>query len=422
MNSPSSTALHVTYGDSSYTLDLETLCTLLYAALGIPLQIHVDYRSIQRIPASLQWDLHHAQFEHGLFQEADTHALYGKVNISQQSTTSQDTRNQNGYIIMGPVFINQPNTKIVQLWCHTHAILPSQYHEAAALLEIIPTLQREQFNALRRTLQYICSGTLSQNTLDWLTHITDERGINLEDIISIEQESLAKRTRLTHHFHNSYLFEKRLYALIAQGNFEQLRKFFNTQNPTPSVVGRLADDPLRQAKNLFIGTVVKIGMCAAIPGGLDVETTYQLIDTYTQRCEQCTTITQVDTLNYLAIIDFCKRVHDYQVPQQCSTLTKDIITYIQLHIHEKISIRDIAQYVHRSESLIAKRFKQELHMTLTQYIAELKIKEAQSLLQNTDYTVGAIAQELGYRTQSHFQAAFKAQVGVSPHQWRVVHA
>ena len=44
----------------------------------------------------------------------------------------------------------------------------------------------------------------------------------------------------------------------------------------------MANTPLRHAKNLFIATTTKVGMLGAIPGGLDIEKTYQLMDLYIQ--------------------------------------------------------------------------------------------------------------------------------------------
>ena len=58
----------------------------------------------------------------------------------------------------------------------------------------------------------------------------------------------------------------------------------------------MASTPLRHAKNLFISAAVKAGMLGAIPGGMDIEKAYQLIDLYIQECEQLSRIEAIHAL------------------------------------------------------------------------------------------------------------------------------
>ena len=69
----------------------------------------------------------------------------------------------------------------------------------------------------------------------------------------------------------------------------------------------MASSPLRHAKNIFISIVTKAGIMGAIPGGVDVEKTYQLTDYYIQECEQLQSIEKINQLQYLMLLDFCQR-------------------------------------------------------------------------------------------------------------------
>ena len=93
-------------------------------------------------------------------------------------------------------------------------------------------------------------------------------------------------------------------ALIKNGESDKLNAFLlaaaNTSNTRE---GKLAETPLRQAKNLFIGLITMVGKFAAIPGGMDIEQTYQLIDTYIQECEKLQTEEAVKNLQYNMPID-----------------------------------------------------------------------------------------------------------------------
>ena len=80
----------------------------------------------------------------------------------------------------------------------------------------------------------------------------------------------------------------------------------------------MAETPLRQAKNIFIGWATMIGKAAAIPGGLDIEQTYQLIDTYIQECEKMQSEDAIKNLQYNMPIDFARRVAQQKLPANIS--------------------------------------------------------------------------------------------------------
>ena len=121
----------------------------------------------------------------------------------------------------------------------------------------------------------------------------------------------------------------------------------------------MAETPLRQAKNLFIGTITKIGMLAAIPAGLDVELTYQLLDSYTMDCERASTIPEIDRLHMTAAMDFCRRISETHIPNDVSREVHACMCYIHNHINVSISLDDVAASIGRSVSYTGNLFKKE---------------------------------------------------------------
>lgn len=180
----------------------------------------------------------------------------------------------------------------------------------------------------------------------------------------------------------------------------------------------MADTPLRQAKNIFIGTATKIGMLAAIPGGLDVEETYQLIDLYVRQCEQMGTLQEIGSLHYVMAMDFCRRVGDSQAPEGLTEEISICISYIRSHTNENISISDVAAHIGRSNSYVIKRFKEELDINLGAFIMRCKLEEAKSLLTYSDKSLAEISSYLCFSSQSYFQNVFKKKFGITPLQYR----
>lgn len=57
-------------------------------------------------------------------------------------------------------------------------------------------------------------------------------------------------------------------------------------------------------------------------------------------------------------------------------------------------------------------------ISVAQYLLSLRMVNAQSLLENTDYSVGEIAEIVGYDNQLYFSRVFKKEYGISPAQYR----
>lgn len=71
-----------------------------------------------------------------------------------------------------------------------------------------------------------------------------------------------------------------------------------------------------------------------------------------------------------------------------------------------------------SRSSFADRFKQQVGMTPMRYVTEWRMQEAVDLLQTTELSIAAIAEQCGYTSEVAFRKAFRAVVGVPPGRFR----
>ena len=69
---------------------------------------------------------------------------------------------------------------------------------------------------------------------------------------------------------------------------------------------------------------------------------------------------------------------------------------------------------YQNESYISHLFSDTLHTTLTDYITALRVNDAVELLTNTDWTIGRIAEELGFGSVRSFNRAFLKRMGMPP--------
>ena len=182
--------------------------------------------------------------------------------------------------------------------------------------------------------------------------------------------------------------------------------------------GAVAHTFIRQAKNIFISSVT-LYTRHSIAGGLDIETAYQLSDTYIQEMEKLTDTNAVLMLNQTAVLDFTRRVAEAKVPNGMSPEIFMCIQYISNHVNQNIRVAEIAKELNIDRSTLSKKFKRELGFNISAYIMRRKLEEAKSLLTYTDKTISEISEYLCFSTQAYFQNVFKKKYGMTPREYRL---
>jgi len=216
-------------------------------------------------------------------------------------------------------------------------------------------------------------------------------------------------------FHDTYFFEQQYYGYIERGDLEGLQHFI--QQVPSFTEGRTSNDSLRQAKNIFISTTAIITR-RAIAGGLDIETAYQLSDSYIQEAEKMSDQASILALNATSAIDFTSRVAEAKIPKGMPEDIYLAIQFIANHVNQNISVEEIAKHLNMDRSTLSKKFKRELGFNISSYIMRRKLEEAKSLLTYTDKTISEISEYLCFSTQSYFQNVFKAKYKMTPKEYR----
>ncbi len=91
--------------------------------------------------------------------------------------------------------------------------------------------------------------------------------------------------------------------------------------------------------------------------------------------------------------------------------------FLKKHYAEQIRLADLAEYMHISESHLSRLFKKNIGMSFTQYIINIRIEAAISLMNNTNLKVYEIAERVGYQNVEHFSRIFKNITGKSPKEY-----
>ena len=92
--------------------------------------------------------------------------------------------------------------------------------------------------------------------------------------------------------------------------------------------------------------------------------------------------------------------------------------YIEQHFAEKVSVDDLARVAAVSPSYLIRLFKRQLGTTPHDYLLRYRISRAKELLAETTLTSAAIAQQVGFASESNFSYRFTQMVGQGPRAYR----
>jgi AraC-like DNA-binding protein len=97
---------------------------------------------------------------------------------------------------------------------------------------------------------------------------------------------------------------------------------------------------------------------------------------------------------------------------------KRVLTYIDEHICESITLATLAQVAGLSRMYFAAQFRAATGYRPHECVLRKRIERAQQLLLETSEPLVSIALGVGFQSQAHFSTVFKRFAGISPNQWR----
>ncbi len=98
-----------------------------------------------------------------------------------------------------------------------------------------------------------------------------------------------------------------------------------------------------------------------------------------------------------------------------------IVKIIEKDYNQNITIEEISKKVFFSKTYIRRIFKNNMGMTIVEYITDVRMKKAIELLKYGEYKIVEIASLTGYSNPSYFNLTFRKYYGVTPKQYRMNH-
>lgn len=95
----------------------------------------------------------------------------------------------------------------------------------------------------------------------------------------------------------------------------------------------------------------------------------------------------------------------------CNSILRDVLAYIHRHYREDLSLQQISDQAGISSYYLSHLFREQMGCSVTNYIANLRIRQMIRMLHEKELTVKELAEKLGYRDVGYFSRVVKKNTG-----------
>ena len=391
-------------------LDLQYTCTVMGNLSGIPIRIYKNgkldfYHSLIALPKDPI-----CVSENDILAVADNVGYFVDENFSYYGIVNS----KNQKIVIGPTRQIPLAEQELKELAFKADVPSSQIDDFVAAMKSIIPMPLESIMQILCVLNHVLNGEKTE--LKEIS-IFDAKQQEIEnDIEQSQVDATISQNERSSDLHNTFTIEQTIQSIVAKGDSDALKQW--VQNAPAVRGGTVAQNQLRQIKNIFIVTATLVSR-AAISGGMDVEDSLSLSDMYIQKCELMHDLSEIINLQYRMVVDYTQRVGNIRKGKSPTKLALDVTNYVRHHLSNSITTEAIANELFLSRAYLSSKFKADTGENLSDFIQKEKIDEAKRLLRYTDKSLIAISSYLGFSSQSHFNRIFKSITGKTPKEYRL---
>lgn len=120
---------------------------------------------------------------------------------------------------------------------------------------------------------------------------------------------------------------------------------------------------------------------------------------------------------------FINNIHKINTDQSFGSIEQDFLSKINQIINEnldnsKFSVENLASALNISRVQLYRKTKAILGVSISDYIQNIRLDKAKTLLQETQLTISEIAYATGFSSPNYFSTSFKNKFGNSPKEYR----
>lgn len=136
---------------------------------------------------------------------------------------------------------------------------------------------------------------------------------------------------------------------------------------------------------------------------------------------------QLDVLDYLVkpiiadeLYDVIKKfLQKHPQVKAKSPVVREALEMIHRYYNEKLNLNVVSAGIHVTPTYLSRRFREELGVTFTDYVIKYRIEKAKALLlKHPEWSIGRVAEAVGFTSQHHFSNSFRKYENVTPTEFR----
>ena len=232
-----------------------------------------------------------------------------------------------------------------------------------------------------------------------------EKDVFLNDVYKARENAEAPKYPIN--------LEKQLQNAIADGNESVSRELLNLY------LGQIffsSNGDLELIKSRVLELIVVLSR-SAIEGGGDVGEIFLLNESNIKEVRGFETLENLSLWLNSVIKRYISYVFDFTDVKHADIIFK-VGEYVKNNYAKKITLDDISGYVYLSKSYLSKIFKEEMNLSLTAFINNIRVEKSKLMLTDNSLPLVEVASLAGFEDQSYFNKVFKKTVGISPGKYR----
>lgn len=235
-----------------------------------------------------------------------------------------------------------------------------------------------------------------------LSKITDEKVLHIKDVVNEKNES--------HTLFKLKLAEEAIVRKVEEGNYEaveqQMKALFSNLEKTHfgelEVLKRISTELMvliyaaGYRNNILSTSKVSAGYIDEIAA---MTKNYELSHWCLAKALETTLAVQGEKAN------------------RVSSVIEEAMHYIDANYNQDLRLKDVAEDVAISPQYFSRIFKLELGVNFIDYLTNVRIEKAKTMLKADEMSIKEICYEIGYNDPNYFSRLFKKTVGVSPTEY-----
>lgn len=211
-----------------------------------------------------------------------------------------------------------------------------------------------------------------------------------------------------------YIFVPEFDALLDKNNIAEINRLIEDKHRYEEEIEKKVED---KKIDLFIWQGVLVRKISHAKNMVMNTIMHETYNRFYNKIKACKELKELQTLEKEIFAVYSDFVIYYSEVTNNYTLNR-ILKYIRMNIESYISLQTISEELKLSRAYISLMFKKHMGVTVMDYITNLKINRAKTLLTTTTQSIMEISILLGFHDSSHFCKAFKKVTGVTPREYR----